>query len=166
MKKFNLILILIFSCQLGIAQTKDQKTSKSESLFFQDYSLSGRMKNNSYINTSIDVKALDYTKILEELSEEKKFDFSKKPLIVKKNLEIKGLNDKINLEIIEGVHIEIKADIFSFSTFKNQEEKEYALINNKPNQKIGLVIYVEKKGKNKYLSDDEMNKVIEFLKSI
>jgi hypothetical protein len=165
MKKFNLILILIFSCQLGIAQTKDQKPSKSESLFFQDYSLSGRMKKNSYINTSIDVKALDYTKILEELSEEKKFDFSKKPLIVK-NFEIKGLNDKINLEIIEGIHIEIKADIFSFSTFKNQEEKEDALINNKPNQKIGLVIYVEKKGKNKYLSDDEMNLVIEFLKSI
>ena len=75
MKKFNLILILIFSYQLGIAQTNQQKVCKSDSLFFQDYSLSGRMKNNSYVNTSIDVKTLDYTVILEKLTEQKKFDF-------------------------------------------------------------------------------------------
>ena len=69
MKKFNLILILIFSYQLGISQTNQQKVSKSDSLFFQDYSFSGRMKNNSYVNTSINVKTLDYTKILKKLSE-------------------------------------------------------------------------------------------------
>lgn len=169
MKKINLILILIFSYQLGIAQTNQQKVSKSDSLFFQDYSSSGRMKNNSYVNTSIDVKTLDYTKILEKLTEQKKFDYSEKSYTVK-NLEIKGLSERINLRIIEGVHRKFIDDEginhFVFTIFNNEKEKEYALKNNNPNQRLGLCIYVEKKGKNKYLTDTEMNLVIEFLKSI
>jgi hypothetical protein len=169
MKKFNLILILIFSYQLGIAQTNQQKVSKSDSLFFQDYSLSGRMKNNSYVNTSIDVKALDYNKILEKLTEQKKFEFSDKSYTVK-NVEIKGLSERIELRIIEGVHRKFidgeGINHFGFTIFNNEKEKEYALKNNNTNQRLGLCIYVEKKGKNKYLTDAEMNLVIEFLKTI
>jgi len=169
MKKFNFILILIFSYQLGIAQTNQQKVCKSDSLFFQDYSLSGRMKNNSYVNTSIYVKTLDYTVILEKLTEQKKFDFSEKSYTVK-NVEIKGLSERIDLRILEGVHSKITdsegSNFHRFSIFNNEKEKEYALKNINSNQKLGLAIYIEKKGKIKYLSDTEMNIVIEYLKSI
>ena len=169
MKKFNLILILIFSYQLGISQTNQQKVSKSDSLFFQDYSFSGRMKNNSYVNTSINVKTLDYTKILKKLSEKKKFDISEKSYTVK-NVEIKGLSERIDLRILEGVHSKITdgegSNFHRFSIFNNEKEKEYALKNINSNQKLGLAIYIEKKGKNKYLSDTEINIVIEYLKTI
>ena len=169
MKTINLILVLIFSYQLGVAQTKCQKVINPDSLFFQDYSLSGRMKNNSYVNTSIDVKTLDYTVILEKLTEQKKFDFSEKSYTVK-NVEIKGLSERIDLRILEGVHSKITdgegSNFHRFSIFNNEKEKEYALKNNTSNQKLGLAIYIEKKGKNKYLSDAEMNTVIEYLKTI
>ena len=169
MKKLNLILILIFSYQLGISQTNQQKVSKSDSLFFQDYSLSGSMKNNSYVNTSIYVKTLDYTVILEKLTEQKKFDFSEKSYTVK-NVEIKGLSERIDLRILEGVHSKITdsegSNFHRFSIFNNEKEKEYALKNINSNQKLGLAIYIEKKGKIKYLSDTEINIVIEYLKTI
>ncbi len=169
MKTINLILVLIFSYQLGVAQTKCQKVINPDSLFFQDYSLSGRMKNNSYVNTSIDVKTLDYTVILEKLTEQKKFDFSEKSYTVK-NVEIKGLSEVVNLRILEGVHSKMIDSIgtcfYGFSIFNNEKEKEYALKNNNSNQRLGLCIYVEKKGENKYLTDAEMNIVIEYLKTI
>ncbi len=169
MKTINLILILIFSYQLGVAQTKCQKVINPDSLFFQDYSLSGSMKNNSYVNTSIKIKRIDYTKILEKLTEEKKFDFSEKSYTIK-NVEIKGLSERIELRIIEGVHRKFidgeGINHFGFTIFNNEKEKEYALKNNNTNQRLGLCIYVEKKGKNKYLTDAEMNLVIEFLKTI
>ncbi len=169
MKKFNLILILIFSCQLGIAQTKCQKVINYDSLVSQDYSLVSSYKNNSFVNTSINVKAIDYNKILEKFTKEKKFDFSKKSYNVK-NLEINGLCDMVDLRIIEGVHIKFVDDKgmnhHGFSIFDNEKEKVYTLKNKDSIQKMGLVIYIEKKGKDKYLSDEEMNKVIEFLKSI
>jgi hypothetical protein len=127
------------------------------------------MKNNSYVNTSIYVKTLDYTVILEKLTEQKKFDFSEKSYTVK-NVEIKGLSERIDLRILEGVHSKITdsegSNFHRFSIFNNEKEKEYALKNINSNQKLGLAIYIEKKGKIKYLSDTEMNIVIEYLKSI
>ena len=169
MKKINLITALIFCSQLSIAQTTNQPISKSDSLFFRDYSLSCRMKNNSIVNSGINVKTNDYNKILQKLTKQKKFDFREKSFTVK-NLEIKGLSEMIDLKIIEGVHsktVDSKGSIFyGFTIFSNQKDKEAAQKNQDSNQKLGLCIYFEKKGKNKFLSDTEMNLVIEYLKSI
>ena len=86
------------------------------------------------------------------------------------DVEIKGLSERIDLRILEGVHSKITdsegSNYHRFSIFNNEKEKEYALKNINSNQKLGLAIYIEKKGKIKYLSDTEMNIVIEYLKSI
>ena len=123
----------------------------------------------SKIVEAVDVKTLDYTVILEKLTEQKKFDFSEKSYTVK-NVEIKGLSEVVNLRILEGVHSKMIDSIgtcfYGFSIFNNEKEKEYALKNNNSNQTLGLLIYVEKKGKNNYLSKEEMNTVIEYLKTI
>jgi hypothetical protein len=169
MNKFNLILILILSCQFGITQTQCLKTTNIDSLFFQDYSLTSKRNNDAWVYTSINVKTIEYSKILEKFTEPKKFDFRKKSYKVE-NLEINGLSEIVNLRIIEGVHSKIVNDngviLFGFSIFENQNDKEYILKNNNSNQRLGLVIYLEKKGKNKYLSKAEMDMVIEYLKSI
>ena len=169
MKKFNLILILICSYQLGIAQTQCKKSINIDSLFSIEYSLSSSYKKNSLVYTSINVKKIDYTKILQKITEPKKFDFIKKSYTIE-NLEIKGLSEVVNLRILEGVHSKMIDSIgtcfYGFSIFKNEKEKEYALKNNSSNQSLGLLIYVVKKGKNKYLTKEEMNSVIEYLKTI
>ena len=56
MKTINLILVLIFSYQLGVAQTKCQKVINPDSLFSIEYSLSSSYKKNSLVYTSINVK--------------------------------------------------------------------------------------------------------------
>ena len=169
MKTINLILVLIFSYQLGIAQTQCEKSINIDSLFSIEYSLSSSYKKNSLVYTSINVKKIDYTKILQKFTEPKKFDFIKKSYTIE-NLEIKGLSEVVNLRILEGVHSKMIDSIgtcfYGFSIFNNEKEKEYALKNNNSNQTLGLLIYVEKKGKNNYLSKEEMNTVIEYLKTI
>ena len=131
--------------------------------------MSSSYKKNSLVYTSINVKKIDYTKILQKFTEPKKFDFIKKSYTIE-NLEIKGLSEVVNLRILEGVHSKMIDSIgtcfYGFSIFNNEKEKEYALKNNNSNQTLGLLIYVEKKGKNNYLSKEEMNTVIEYLKTI
>jgi hypothetical protein len=169
MKKINLILILILSGQFGFTQSKCQKVTNIDSLFFQNYSLTSKRNNDAWVYTSIDVKTIEYSKILEKFTEPKKFDFRKKSYNVE-NLEIKGLSEVVNLRIIEGVHRKFidgeGSTHFCFTIFENQKEKEYALKSTNSNQIVGLCIYIEKNGKNKYLSKEEMDVVIEYLKSI
>ena len=169
MKKFSLILILFFTCHFGLAQKQCEQSPNIDSIFFQDYILSSIHKHDTMVYTSIYVKSSEYSKILVKLTKPKKFEFRKKSFKVE-NFEINGIRETLELRIIEGFHSKIVNDNgathFGFSIFENQKDKEYFLKNNNSTQRLGLVIYLEKKGKNKYLSKAEMDNVIEFLKSI